>query len=77
MPLMDEVLENRTIGRIAGAFQRPPHRINRIHEADAEIIDLGAGAPDRLSSDGEDPGRAPRSKIRQLRHGHERRPHPH
>jgi thiamine-monophosphate kinase len=45
MSMMDEVLENRIIGRFAKAFEPPPHRLNRIHEADAEIIDLG-GASD-------------------------------
>ncbi len=44
MSMMNEILENRTIGRIAKAFQLPPHRLNRIHESDAEIIDLGGGS---------------------------------
>jgi thiamine-monophosphate kinase len=41
--MMDELIENQTIWRIAKAFQIPPCRLNRIHEADAEIIDLGSG----------------------------------
>jgi thiamine-monophosphate kinase len=47
--MMDEVLENQIIGRIAKAFQPPPHRLNRIHEADAEIIDLGGGSDKYLA----------------------------
>lgn len=49
MSMMDEVLENRFIGRIAKAFEPPPHRLNRIHEADAEIIDLGGGSDTYLA----------------------------
>jgi thiamine-monophosphate kinase len=44
MSMMDEIIENRVIGRIARAFERPPFRLNGIHEADAEIIDLGGGS---------------------------------
>ena len=49
MSMMDEVLENRIIGKMAKAFQPPPHRLNKIHEADAEIIDLGGGSDSYLA----------------------------
>lgn len=49
MSMMDEILENRLIGRMARSFQPPPHRLNRIHEADAEIIDLGGGLESYLA----------------------------
>jgi len=38
---MEHILENRRIALIAGHFERPPHRLNNIHEADAELVDLG------------------------------------
>jgi thiamine-monophosphate kinase len=47
--MMDEIIENQVIGRIAKAFQTPPCRLNRIHEADAEIIDLGEGSDKYLA----------------------------
>jgi thiamine-monophosphate kinase len=36
-----EILENRMIERIAGQFLPAPHRMHKIHEADAELIDMG------------------------------------
>ena len=39
--MMDTILENRTIGAIAAHFKTAPHKIGRIHEADAEIVDMG------------------------------------
>ncbi len=39
--MMDLILENRRIDLIARNFPRPPHRLNNIHEADAELVDLG------------------------------------
>jgi len=38
--MMDEILENRRIAAVAGKFLRPPHRLNGLHESDAEIITL-------------------------------------
>jgi thiamine-monophosphate kinase len=39
--MMDLILENRRIDLIARNFLRPPHRLNDIHEADAELVDMG------------------------------------
>lgn len=41
MHLTDEILENKMIEVIAGSFPKPPHKINEIHESDAELIDPG------------------------------------
>jgi len=41
--MMDQILENRRIAAIAGRFLRPPHRLNRLHESDAELITLDPG----------------------------------
>ncbi|NTV82236.1 MAG: hypothetical protein HGA24_12560, partial [Candidatus Aminicenantes bacterium] len=41
--MMDEILENRRIAAVAGRFLRPPHRLNRLHESDAELITLDPG----------------------------------
>lgn len=41
MHLNDEILENKMIEAIAGSFPKPPHKINDIHESDAELIDPG------------------------------------
>lgn len=38
---MEEILENRMIERIARKFVEAPHRMHKIHEADAELIDMG------------------------------------
>jgi thiamine-monophosphate kinase len=37
----NNIVENMRIGRMADRFLKAPHRINAIHEADAELIDLG------------------------------------
>ncbi len=42
---MNEILETVRIDRIARKFLSPPHRINGIHEADAEIVGLGGEGP--------------------------------
>lgn len=47
--MMDTILENRTIDMIAAHFKTAPHKIGRIHEADAEIVDLGGGSPHYLA----------------------------
>jgi thiamine-monophosphate kinase len=39
-PMAEVILENKMIEQIANHFAKPPHRINRIHEADAELIDF-------------------------------------
>lgn len=38
--MVEYILENRMIEQIANHFAKPPHRINKIHQADAEIIQL-------------------------------------
>lgn len=45
----EEVLENINIERIASCFIDSPHRLNKIHEADAELIDLDSGSPNYLA----------------------------
>jgi thiamine-monophosphate kinase len=40
---MDQILENRRIAAVAGRFLRPPHRLNGLHESDAELITLDPG----------------------------------
>jgi thiamine-monophosphate kinase len=46
---MEEILENQVIERIAGGFLKAPHKLNNIHEADAEIIILGDGHSNYLA----------------------------
>ncbi|MBN1222608.1 MAG: thiamine-monophosphate kinase [Candidatus Aminicenantes bacterium] len=43
--MMDEILEIERIRSIAGGFPHAPHKINAIHEADAELVSLGDGHP--------------------------------
>jgi len=38
---MEKILENIKIEKIARNFLEAPYKLNRIHEADAELIDLG------------------------------------
>lgn len=45
MSMTEEILGNRAIATLTRSFQRPPHRIHRVHEADAELIDLGEESP--------------------------------
>lgn len=40
---MKDILENVMIEKITKNFIKAPHKINDIHESDAELIDLGAG----------------------------------
>jgi thiamine-monophosphate kinase len=47
--MMDNILENKLIARIAGGFRKSPHKLNDIHETDAEIIDLGTGCESYLA----------------------------
>jgi thiamine-monophosphate kinase len=49
MPIMEDILENVMIDRIANRFLRSPQKVNDIHEADAEIINLGNGYRDYLA----------------------------
>lgn len=44
MPMMDEILENVMIGKITRNFLKAPHQLNKVHEADAEIVELGQNA---------------------------------
>lgn len=43
MKRLNQVLENRTIGNMVRHFGRSPLKINKLHETDAELIDLGRG----------------------------------
>ncbi len=36
-----KIIENEIIERIASHFSTPPHRINNIHESDAELVNIG------------------------------------
>ncbi len=47
--MMDQIFENREIQKIAGNFLKAPHKIGNIHEADAEIIDLGDSSENYLA----------------------------
>ena len=47
--MMDKIFENREIDKIARNFLKAPHKIGKIHEADAEIIDLGKGSENYLA----------------------------
>lgn len=47
--MMNEILENVRIDRIAGRLLSPPHRVNGVHEADAEIVRLGTSGPSDLA----------------------------
>jgi len=38
---MEKILENLRIEKMAMSFLQAPYKLNRIHEADAELIDLG------------------------------------
>ena len=40
MQLIDDILENSLIGRLASTFPRSPQQRNRLHETDAELIAL-------------------------------------
>jgi thiamine-monophosphate kinase len=41
--MMEKILENLRIEKIARSFLKAPYKLNGIHEADAELIDLGKG----------------------------------
>ncbi|MCK5056154.1 MAG: thiamine-monophosphate kinase [Candidatus Aminicenantes bacterium] len=43
MSMMEDILENQMIERIAKNFLKAPHKINEIHETDAELIKVGNG----------------------------------
>lgn len=47
--MMDRIFENREIHKITRNFLTAPHKIGHIHEADAEIIDLGEGSKNYLA----------------------------
>lgn len=47
--MMDKIFENREIDKIARNFLLAPHKIGKIHEADAEIIDLGDSSENYLA----------------------------
>jgi thiamine-monophosphate kinase len=47
--MMNQILENRRIDLIARHFLNAPHRVNNIHEADAELVDLGGSSEKYLA----------------------------
>jgi len=47
--MTDQILENQRIGLIAQQFLNPPNRLNKIHEADAEIIEMVPGSSHYLA----------------------------
>lgn len=47
--MMEDILENLMIERIAGNFLKAPHKIGDIHQADSELIDLGRGSEKYLA----------------------------
>jgi thiamine-monophosphate kinase len=49
MSMMNQISENRRIDLVARHFLNAPHRINNIHEADAEIVDLGESSEKYLA----------------------------
>lgn len=49
MSMMDQIFENREIHKIAGNFLKAPHKVGKIHEADAEIIELGGKSENYLA----------------------------
>ncbi len=42
--MMEQILENRRIDLITRHFIIPPQRVNNVHEADAELVDLGGNS---------------------------------
>jgi len=47
--MMEQISENRRIELIARHFPKAPHRVNNIHEADAELVDLGGSSDKYLA----------------------------
>jgi len=47
--MMEQILENRRIDLIARHFLNAPHRVNAIHEADAELVDMGGSSENYLA----------------------------
>jgi thiamine-monophosphate kinase len=47
--MMEDILENLMIERIAKNFLKAPHKLHEIHEADAELIDIGEGSDNCLA----------------------------
>jgi len=47
--MMDQISENLRIDLIARHFLNAPHRVNNIHEADAELVDLGGNSEKYLA----------------------------
>jgi thiamine-monophosphate kinase len=47
--MMEDILENRRIGLLARHFLKAPHKRNDIHEADAELIELGESSENYLA----------------------------
>ncbi|KPJ70032.1 hypothetical protein AMJ44_00940 [candidate division WOR-1 bacterium DG_54_3] len=47
--MMEEILENRRIDKIAKTFISSPHKVGKIHEADAEIVDWDKQSPNYLA----------------------------
>lgn len=47
--MTEDILEALRINRIAKHFLRAPHQFNKIHEADAELVDLGDSSENYLA----------------------------
>jgi thiamine-monophosphate kinase len=47
--MMKDILENLMIEKITRNFLQAPHKRNKIHEADAELVDLGEGSSEYLA----------------------------
>ena len=47
--MIENILENLMIERITKNFLKAPHKLNKIHEADAELIDMGGGSENYLA----------------------------
>jgi thiamine-monophosphate kinase len=47
--MIEQISENRRIDLIASHFLNAPHRVNNIHEADAELVDLGGSSEKYLA----------------------------
>lgn len=47
--MREEILENRRIDKIAKTFISSPHKVGKIHEADAEIMDWDKQSPNYLA----------------------------
>lgn len=42
--MMEQIIKNRRIALLTRNFREPSHRLNRVHESDAELVDFGYGS---------------------------------